>query len=117
MSRLRRLQPRLKTVSGGRLAVAAPAPGGWQGASCNRIRGRRWMKIRARIIARDHGICQECVRQGTVTKDSLVYQVGHRIPLAEGGSNDDDNLECECERHAKAKTAQESARAQGRSSG
>ena len=86
----------------------------WQGNSRNRLRGRRWIAIRERIIARDKGICQECVRLGTVTKSSVVYQVGHRIALMDGGTDDDDNLECECERHAKAKTAAESARAQGR---
>ena len=83
----------------------------WRGTSPNRTRGRKWMAIRERIIARDGGICAECRHKGTVTKDSMVYQVGHIIALMDGGTDDDVNLECECREHATAKTAAESARA------
>ncbi len=59
-----------------------------------RIRGRRWMTIRERIFNRDCGLCQECQRNGQLT---LATQVDHIIALANGGSNDDDNLECICD--------------------
>ena len=58
-----------------------------------RIRGRRWMAIRNRIFIRDCGLCQECQRNGRITPGT---QVDHIVALANGGSNDDSNMELLC---------------------
>lgn len=84
----------------------------WKGESPNRLRGRRWDAIRKRILARDP-ICRECLRKGTVNRYSVSTIVDHIVPLFEGGSNDDSNLEGQCQQHGKEKTARESARARG----
>lgn len=43
----------------------------------------------------------------------MSTRLEHVIPLSEGGTNDDDNLEGWCEDHANAKTQAEAARAKG----
>lgn len=48
---------------------------------------------RARIFDRDHGRCQKCTRKLRVGDD---WDVDHRIPLACGGTDDDDNLQVLC---------------------
>ena len=70
-----------------------------------------WTKLRLVIIARDLGLCQECKRQGRVTP---FRYVDHIIPKAEGGTDDETNLECQCSEHGESKTLAEAARAQGR---
>lgn len=68
----------------------------------DRIRGRRWMTIRARILRRDGGACQYCLeRDGAVT---AATEVDHRIALHNGGSNDDDNLVATCRECHETKT-------------
>ena len=85
----------------------------WKGSSPNRIRGRAGQAQRARILDRDP-ICRECIRQGTVDRDSISTIADHVINLADGGTNDDENFEGLCGRHSNEKTARESAKAQGR---
>lgn len=69
-----------------------------------RVRGRAWMEQRKRIGLRDRYQCAAC---GLIRLD---HEVDHRVPLEQGGSNDDDNLQLLCAGpdrcHAK-KTAQE----------
>ncbi|MEJ7746069.1 MAG: HNH endonuclease signature motif containing protein [Luteimonas sp.] len=52
--------------------------------------GRPWRRIVERIKLRDNYICQLCKRV-TVEGD-----VDHRIPLAKGGTDTDDNLQWLC---------------------
>ena len=66
-----------------------------------RIRGRKWMAIRERVMARDCGLCQTCLRNGLTT---IGKQVDHIVALINGGSNGDDNLECICESCHQDKT-------------
>ena len=63
------------------------------GEAGGRIRGRKWMRIRERIMVRDCGMCQTCRRKGQV---SVGTEVDHIIALSNSGSNDDDNLEVIC---------------------
>ncbi|WP_410934349.1 HNH endonuclease [Pseudomonas sp. W5-01] len=58
---------------------------------------------------RDQYTCQSC---GTVTLD---LEVDHIINIAQGGSDDDANLQALCVPCHKVKTAQESAHGAGRS--
>lgn len=70
-----------------------------------RIRGRAWMQIRARILRRDGGMCQYCLRRdGSIT---VATEVDHRIALHNDGSNDDENLVATCHECHEAKTRQD----------
>ena len=57
-----------------------------------RIRGDAGMRLRARILARDYGLCQcdECRAAGRIT---VAEVVDHIVPLWAGGSNEDANLQ------------------------
>lgn len=48
-------------------------------------KGPRWEATRARVVRRDGGICWICGQPGADSAD-------HVIPLAYGGTSDDDNL-------------------------
>jgi 5-methylcytosine-specific restriction endonuclease McrA len=80
--------------------------------------GSEWRKKRRRIIERDKGLCQPCLRQGRTT---LATEVDHKIPKAEGGTDDDENLEAICDqvpfRCHSIKTAKESQRAAKKAAG
>ena len=84
----------------------------WTGASPDRIRGRKWQAIRRRILARDP-ICIECRARGKVTAASVSTVVDHIKGLAEGGSNEDTNLQGLCHDCHSRKTEAEAARARG----
>ena len=66
--------------------------------------GTKWEAIRARILKRDKGLCQEHLRKGVVKQASCV---DHVIAKAHGGSDDDRNLESLCWSCHAAKTARE----------
>lgn len=79
--------------------------------------GRPWQRKRKRIFGRDKYLCQECKRQGILTAVELhgarVGFCDHITPKAEGGTDDDTNLQtlcCECH---DLKTSIEGARAKG----
>ena len=57
------------------------------GAAVERIRGWKLTKIRERILLRDEYTCRVC---GRVSVDLVV---DHVVPLADGGSNSDFNLQ------------------------
>ncbi len=69
-----------------------------------------WEKKRERILKRDNGLCQPCLKQGRVT---AADQVDHITPKAEGGDDDDTNLQSICDTCHKAKTAKEARRGRG----
>lgn len=52
----------------------------------------RWNHIRKRYAAA-HPWCEECLKEGIYVP---VEHVHHRVPLSEGGTNDDSNLESVC---------------------
>lgn len=70
--------------------------------------GWNWQKyIRPRIIARDNGLCQQCLRNGVVKS---FYAVDHIKPKAKGGKDEDSNLECICKQCHATKTAREDSK-------
>jgi 5-methylcytosine-specific restriction protein A len=80
--------------------------------------GSEWRKTRERILVRDRRLCQPCLREGRTT---LATEVDHKIPKAEGGTDDDSNLQAICDQkpwrcHSK-KTAVESKRSAKRATG
>lgn len=73
--------------------------------------GTQWDKTRAYILARDNHLCQPCLREGKV---HTATEVDHKTPKAQGGTDDEDNLEAINTDCHKVKTARENAEAQGR---
>jgi len=66
--------------------------------------GSKWDSIRARVLKRDKGLCQLCLRAGVVREAKTV---DHIIPKAHGGTDADCNLQSLCWPCHKAKTARE----------
>lgn len=71
-----------------------------------RITGRRLQALRAALFARAP-LCAECERQGRVTP---ATERDHIVPLAEGGADDDSNVQGLCHECHEAKRKEESAR-------
>ncbi len=69
--------------------------------------GTEWDKARKRVLVRDKYLCQPCLAEGRV---HLATEVDHRIPKAEGGTDDDDNLQAINAECHKLKTARDSGR-------
>lgn len=69
--------------------------------------GRPWRRKREAVLKRDGYICQPCKRENCTT---LATEVDHVIPQAEGGSEDESNLQAICETCHKKKTRAEAAR-------
>ncbi len=78
-----------------------------RGSRHERGYGTAWTKQRARILERDAGLCQGCAALDRVT---LAREVDHRIPKAEGGTDDDDNLQSICRACHLTKTQEEAKR-------
>jgi 5-methylcytosine-specific restriction enzyme A len=88
-----------------------------RGSRHERGYGSEWDKKRLRIFERDCGLCQECLRNGRVTAcGGKPYSAfcDHIINKAEGGTDDDDNLQTLCNDCHKAKTDAEKKRGRGR---
>ena len=69
--------------------------------------GRPWRRKRARILARDGKLCQPCKAAGRLT---LATQVDHIVPKAEGGTDEEDNLQAICAPCHDAKSRTEATR-------
>ena len=69
--------------------------------------GSAWDAIRGRILRRDNGLCQPCLRAGRVT---VATAVDHVIAKARGGSDCDENLQAICRDCHATKTARERLR-------
>ncbi len=76
-----------------------------------RIRGSTGQELRARRLARTHGLCEYCLRND-VTQLAIV--VDHVNPLAHGGPDTDDNTENLCAEHDAIVTAKQFGKAQVR---
>lgn len=102
MARLNTLKPRIAALDTRRIKLATVS-------DAQRLRGRPWMRIRERILARDKGLCQcdQCQRSGFPQR---ATEVDHRIPLWEGGTDDDANLQSMHPDCHRAKTEAEAAR-------
>ena len=68
------------------------------------ISAAKWDVIRERVLKRDKGLCQLCLRAGVVREAKTV---DHIIPKAHGGTDADSNLQSLCWPCHKAKTARE----------
>jgi len=78
----------------------------------------RWDKTRLRILKRDNGLCQECLRNGRLTlvgEKKFSYYCDHIVAKEEGGSDDDENLQALCRSCHTAKTDREKNKGRGAS--
>lgn len=78
-----------------------------------RVTGRKLQAMRERLF-KGNPLCAECQRQGRVT---MATQRDHIKPLAEGGLDDDDNVQGLCMACHDAKSKAESQRGRGRWTG
>lgn len=101
MAKLTSIKSTLKPVEGRQLTTIAEASGGDSWGSGRG--GRPWRRRRAAILLRDHYTCRVC---GLTTNQ---LEVDHVVNIAQGGSDDDDNLQAICIPCHKAKTLRESA--------
>ncbi|WP_416046688.1 HNH endonuclease [Cupriavidus basilensis] len=92
------------------VAHARPA-GGWgadaeRGTRQQRGYGAEWEQLRKRILRRARGLC-ECAECRALDRVRVAKEVDHIVPKAQGGTDDDDNLQAiniDCH---KAKTLRE----------
>lgn len=66
--------------------------------------GHKWRKQRGRALRRDGHLCQECLKNGIITK---ATEVDHILNKANGGTDDLDNLQSLCNPCHKEKTVRE----------
>lgn len=59
-----------------------------------RTRGRKGQEMRERRLRRTDGLCEHCLAKGRYTVATVV---NHKIPLAHGGPDEDENTENLCD--------------------
>ena len=103
--KLATLPPRLALINGPgqRSGWGAPA----RGTRHQRGYGTAWDRLRRVILRRDGYVCQPCRRAGFIVAARIV---DHIVNKAEGGTDDEANLESICAPCHKAKTQAESNR-------
>lgn len=72
--------------------------------------GKEWQRLRAAALARDHHLCQPCLRGGRITP---AREVDHIIPKSQGGADDLDAIQSICTACHAAKTTREGHDARG----
>lgn len=55
--------------------------------------GSAWRKLRNRIMKRDNELCQVCIKRNRLTK---AREVDHILSKADGGTDDESNLQAIC---------------------
>lgn len=102
MGRLTTLKPRVQMAESRNLASPGEANGTPADTWGSGRGGRPWRRIRDAILLRDKYTCQSCGHIGT------DLEVDHIVNVAQGGSDDECNLQALCIPCHKAKTATES---------
>jgi 5-methylcytosine-specific restriction protein A len=93
-------------VRSGRCAQHTPEQShGWTGDT-GRIRGRKLQQLRAELFRREP-LCRLCAAKG---ETAVAVIRDHVVPLAEGGTDDDSNIQPLCQTCSDAKTQAESKR-------
>lgn len=65
-----------------------------RGITSNRPRNQRWASTRFAILKRDNYRCRIC---GATADDGVKLHVDHKVPLAKGGENGEENLWTLCD--------------------
>lgn len=103
---MKTLKPRMIGTARRNMAILDTVPG-----ATPRQYGRPWARRRAAWL-QAHPLCIHCHQAGRV---QAAAEVDHVIPLADGGADDDSNMQSLCRDCHAAKTAAEAAaRAKGR---
>lgn len=102
MGRLTTLKPRMQMAESRKLASPGEANGTPADTWGSGRGGRPWRRIRDAILLRDKYTCQSCGHIGT------DLEVDHIVNVAQGGTDDQCNLQALCIPCHKAKTATES---------
>lgn len=68
-----------------------------------RLRGRKAVEQRKRRLANEP-LCRDCKAEGIITAATVP---DHIIPLALGGTDDDENIRCLCDEHHRKRTAEQ----------
>ena len=76
--------------------------------------GSRWQKVIEYILRRDNGLCQHCLKAGRLRAGC---EVDHIKRIADGGSDDYDNLQTLCHDCHADKTATEGGKLRRRRTG
>ena len=90
-------------------AHAKPARYGWSGrsdANVQRVRGGKLQRLRARLFSREP-LCRLCLADG---RYAVPVIRDHIVPLAEGGTEDDQNIQPLCQACSDRKTEEEAKR-------
>ena len=104
MAKMRTLAPHLTTL------VASLRTLGTTRTAGKRTRGRKLQRQRAALFA-NAPLCAECARHGRI---AVATERDHIVPLADGGADDDENVQGLCSACHAAKTAREAGeRARG----
>lgn len=82
-----------------------------QKTSTERGYGWTWQKIRKLVMLRDGGLCQSCLANGIIKE---AQEVDHILPKAQGGTDEEHNLQALCKPCHQDKTALESATSSNR---
>jgi 5-methylcytosine-specific restriction endonuclease McrA len=96
--KLQTLKPRLQTAPNSRIKTLDAKAG-----ATERVRGRAWMTQRQRVALAHNYQCAGCGRVWLSYRD----QIDHIVPLEQGGSNDDSNLQPLCSECHETKTTRE----------
>lgn len=112
MAKLQTLRPRIASLSSPLPSLARDPSQPWsKSATAPPRRAGRWLqRARNRLFAAEP-LCAECRRNGRVT---IATQRDHIVPLFEGGTDDDENVQGLCDACHQAKTLREAARAKAR---
>lgn len=105
MAKIPSLKSRLTPVNSRKVSTLTESSGGESWGSGRG--GRPWRRKRESILIRDNYTCRVC---GLTTKE---LEVDHIVNVAQGGTDDDGNLQAICIPCHKAKTARESAAHRG----
>ncbi len=89
------LKPRLSAASLGRVAVLTTKAG-----TTERERGRSWQRKRESVLLGSDCMCALC-------KTAAATEVDHIVPLEQGGSNDELNLQALCRKCHLEKSREE----------
>ena len=103
MARLRMLKPPMRLLHAP-VKILQQAHG-----SKRQVKGRHLQKRRLRILAAQP-LCVDCM---AIERVRIAQEIDHRVPLAEGGQDVEDNLQPLCKRCHAAKTERERKRRRG----
>lgn len=103
MSRLNRMPSRLGGMPA-RLGTLEVVPG-----ATKRLKGPKYQGKNGRnnMYLRLHPVCEKCLSDEKGDEARPARDVDHRVPLAEGGADSEENLQALCGECHDAKTAAE----------